>query len=327
MSAPELSVVVPVYGCGPCLEALQRRLVASLTSFSGRFELLYVDDRSPDDAWAVIQELARGDRRVRAMRLSRNFGQHAAITAGLTHARGQFVVVMDCDLEEPPELIPQLYAKASQGYEVVHGVRSKRRHGRLRRWGSRLYRYLMLEAEPHGEYGTLTLLSRKVVDAFLGMRDRDREYLLMLDWLGFSHACVEFEHGERHSGGSAYTPRRLLRVAMDGMFFRTTVLLRVIVLLGFSIAICGAGLAVYNVLEYAAGHSPRGYTSLAVLLLLLSGFILISLGVVGLYVGRIFDQVKSRPLFIVDEQVNFDGPAGGSAAAEPAGSAATPVGE
>ena len=306
-SSPELSVVVPVHGCAACLEALQRRLLASLEPLTDRFEVLYVDDRSPDGAWRVLTELTARDPRVRALRLSRNFGQHAAITAGLARARGRFVVVMDCDLEEPPEVIPKLYAKAKDGYDIVHGVRRGRRHGPARRWASRLYRYLLLEADRHAEYGTLSLVSRKVVEAFLRIEDRDREYMLMLDWLGFSHASVEFEHAERHDGRSSYTARRLLRVAMDGMFFRTTVLLRLIVLLGFAIAGCGAALAAYNVLEYAAGHSPRGYTSLVVLMLLLSGFIIISLGVVGLYVGRIFDQVKRRPLFIVDEQLNADG--------------------
>jgi dolichol-phosphate mannosyltransferase len=211
---------------------------------------------------------------------------------------------MDCDLEAPPEAIPELYARAREGYEVVHGVRRSRRHGELRRAASRLYRFLMLESERHAEYATLSLISRKVVDAVLRIGDRDREYLLMLDWLGFSHTSVEFDHGERHEGESAYTLRRLLRVAVDGMFFRTTVLLRVIVLVGFLIATCGALLAAYNIVEYIFGHSPKGYTSLVVLLLLLSGFIIICLGVVGLYVGRIFDQVKQRPLFVVDNELN-----------------------
>jgi dolichol-phosphate mannosyltransferase len=155
------------------------------------------------------------------------------------------------------------------------------------------------------EYSTLSIISRKVVEAFLELRDRDREYQIVLDWLGFTQATIHFEHAERADGEqSAYGLRQLVKVGFDGMFFRTTVLLRLIVALGFAVALVGVVLAIYNVIERFAGHQPPGYTSLVVLLLLLSGFIITSLGVVGLYVGRIFDQVKGRPIFVVDEQLD-----------------------
>ena len=235
------------------------------------------------------------------MRLSRNFGQHAAITAGLSRSRGRWTVVMDCDLEEPPEEIPRLYAKAQEGYEIVRAARLGRRHTGFRRAAGRVYRYLFLETSRTTEYGTLSILSRKVVDAFLSLSERDREYQLMLDWLGFTQATVPFEHGERGEGGSAYDLRRLVKVAFDGMYFRTTVLLRLIVLMGFVIAVAGGGLAAYAVYarltrglaarlhqrrRAAAGpqrlhhHQPRRRRAVR---------------------GRIFDQVKGRPLFIVEE--------------------------
>jgi polyisoprenyl-phosphate glycosyltransferase len=248
-----------------------------------------------------MQEIAEHDPRVRIVRLSRNFGQHAAITAGLTRSRGRWTVVMDCDLEEPPEEIPRLYLKALEGYDVVRAARMDRKVSVGRRVVSRAYRYVFLESDRTTEYGTLSIISRKVVQAFLSLRERDREYNLMLDWLGFTQATVPFVHGERGDGASSYTLRRLVKVAFDGMFFRTTVLLRLIVLLGFFIATAGVGLAAYAIYARYAEDSPPGYTSIVVLVLLLSGFIIISLGTVGLYVGRIFEQVKERPLFVIDE--------------------------
>jgi len=301
----EISVVIPVYNCAGSLRSLHERLTASLLQITPDYEIVLVDDRSCDGAWEILAELARGDRHLRVVRLSRNFGQHAAITAGLTRARGAWTVVMDCDLQEPPEEIARLWAKAQEGYEIVRAVREGRRHSAFRRMSASLYRRMLSEREGEIEFSTLSMISRKVVDAFLQLRDRDREYQLVLDWLGFSQATIGFAHAEREGGSpSAYGLRELVRVALDGMFFRTTVLLRWIVFLGFLVALAGGLLAVYAVYSRYVEDTPPGYTSLVVLLVLLSGFIIISLGVVGLYVGRIFDQVKGRPLFVVDEQID-----------------------
>ena len=301
----EISVVIPVYNCAGSLRSLHARLTASLLQITPDYEIVLVDDRSCDGAWEILAELARGDRHLRVVRLSRNFGQHAAITAGLTRARGAWTVVMDCDLQEPPEEIPRLWAKAQEGYEIVRAVREGRRHSAFRRMSASLYRRMLSEREGEIEFSTLSMISRKVVDAFLELRDRDREYQLVLDWLGFSQATINFRHAEREGDSpSAYGLRQLVRVALDGMFFRTTVLLRWIVFLGFLVALAGGLLAVYAVYSRYVEDTPPGYTSLVVLLVLLSGFIIISLGVVGLYVGRIFDQVKGRPLFVVDEQID-----------------------
>ena len=234
-----LSVVVPVYGCADCLAALHARLTDSVRTITDRYELVFVDDRSVDDGWAVLVRLAREDPRVRAYRLSRNFGQDAAITAGLTQATGEWTVVMDCDLQEAPEDIPRLWAAAGEGYDIVRTVRRGWHHSAFRRATSRVYRRLTLETDVRPDYSNLSLLSRRVVDAFLRLKDRDREYMIALDWLGFDSTQVEIEHHERHAGESGYTLQRLLRVALDGMFFRSTVLLRLVVLLGFVVAIAG----------------------------------------------------------------------------------------
>ena len=303
-----LSVVVPVYGCGDCLVALHARLTASVRPITDRYELVFVDDRSVDDAWSVLLALAREDSHVRAFRLSRNFGQDAAITAGLAQCKGEWAVVMDCDLQEAPEDIPRLWAAAGEGYDVVRTVRRGWRHSPFRRWASRAYRRLTLETDVRPDYSNLSLLSRRVIDAFLRLGDRDREYMIALDWLGFDATAIEIEHHERHAGSSGYDLRRLVRVALDGMFFRSTVLLRLVVMLGFAVAIAGVALAIFEVVDYFAEPEKTvpGYTSLAVLLLVLAGFIIVSIGVVGLYVGRIFEQVKNRPLFLIDQQAGDD---------------------
>jgi polyisoprenyl-phosphate glycosyltransferase len=302
--AIRLSVVVPVYGCADCLVALHERLTRALEPMTDSYELVFVDDRSLDDGWAVLQQLAAQDPHVNAFRLSRNFGQDAAITAGLAQARGDWAVVMDCDLQEAPEDIPRLWAAAGDGYDIVRTTRRGWHHSAFRRWTSRIYRRLTLETDVRPDYSNLSLLSRRVIDAFLRLHDRDREYMIALDWLGFHSTSIEIEHHERHAGRSGYTLRRLVHVALDGMFFRSTVLLRLVVLLGFVIATSGVVVATFEVVDYFA--EPRqtvpGYTSLAVLLLVLAGFIIVSVGVVGLYVGRIFEQVKNRPLFLIDDQ-------------------------
>jgi glycosyltransferase involved in cell wall biosynthesis len=307
----ELSVVVPVYRCESCLRPLYERLTRSLSEITPDYELVFVDDRSPDDGWATLLELAALDSHVRAIRLSRNFGQHPAITAGLAESRGRWVVVMDCDLQDPPEEIRRLYGAAQRGYDIVFARRKSRRDGFFRRTSARFYAKLMntfLGTSIEGEYGAFSMMSRKVVRQFLQLHDRDRHYLLILSWLGFSNTSIDVEHGERHAGRSAYSLSALMRHAIDGVFFQTTTLLRWIVYAGMLSALVGFGFALELIIAYATGADPpSGYTSLAVLILLSTGFILTSLGVTGLYVGKIFEQVKERPLYVVDERTDsFD---------------------
>ena len=235
-SAPVLSVVIPVYGCTDGLEILHRRLKAVLERMPGSHEIVLVDDRSPDGAWSVIETLARRDPSVVAVRLSRNFGQHAAITAGLAECRGDRAVVMDCDLQDPPEEIPRLLAKAAEGFDIVLARRVAKKHSLFRRLSSALF-FRMLNALNRtafdGAYGAFSVIARPVIDAFLMLRDQDRHYLLILHWLGYRTAAIEYVHGDRLGDRSAYTLRRLLRHAFASLFFQTTVLLRWIVYLGF----------------------------------------------------------------------------------------------
>jgi dolichol-phosphate mannosyltransferase len=303
-AAPRFSVVVPVYGCAACLPELCRRVAAAVGTITSEFEIILVDDRSPDGSWEVIRGLDSQFPQVRGLRLSRNFGQHIAITAGLSAARGDYVVVMDCDLQDPPEQIPQLYAKLQEGgHELVLARRVQRNHSLFRVLAARLYFGLMsrmAEERVDGSYGTFSLLSRKVVDAFLQFRERERHYMFILRWLGFSTGTIDYVHAERASGSSSYTFGRLLRHAIDGMFFQATVLLRWIVLAGLGFALLGCMTALYLVYRYYTLGSVAGWTSVVVLILLCTGVLLVSMGVIGLYIGKIFDQAKGRPLFVLD---------------------------
>jgi dolichol-phosphate mannosyltransferase len=302
----ELTVVIPVYRCAECLVTLNERLIRSLEPTARSFEIVFVDDRSPDDSWEILTRLAERDLRVRAIRLSRNFGQHAAITAGLAESRGEWTVVMDCDLQDPPEEIPRLLEKAAEGYDIVLSKRTRRKQSWLRRLAGRAYfriRNFFMRMDMGTEYSTLSLLSRKVVNAFLEVRDRDRQYMLIVYWLGFDRAEIEIQHAERLAGKSSYTMRQLIEVAIEGFFFETTILLRWIVYLGFVLALVGALLAAWFVAAYFLFDPYPGWTSVAVLLLIVGGFIITSLGVTGLYIGKIFGQVKDRPLYVVDDVV------------------------
>lgn len=299
----ELSVVVPVYGCRDCVKELHERIVKAVEPVTSSFEVIFVDDRSPDRSWPVLEGLAGADGRVKALRLSRNFGQHAAITAGLAAGTGEWTVVMDCDLQDPPEAIPSLYARAKEGFDLVLARRRQRSHSPFRLALARVYFKLLntfMGTDIDGSYGTFSILNRKVVDAYLSLGDRDRHYLFVLYWLGFEHGTIEVEHKDRAAGRSSYTLGRLLRHAVSGVFFQTTTLLLYIVYLGFVVAGLGVLWAIYLIYLYAVVHQPTGYTSLAVLILVIGGFIIISTGVTGLYIGRVFQQVKGRPLYVVD---------------------------
>jgi glycosyltransferase involved in cell wall biosynthesis len=298
-----LSVVVPVYCCKDCLRALCERLEETLSAHFERFEIILVDDRSPDDSWSEILSLQTQHSTVRGIRLSRNFGQQIAITAGLENARGDLVVVMDCDLQDPPELIPGLYNKLMEGYDLVLARRIDRSHSKFRVFAGQLYFRLIskLTGEPiDSRYGAFSILTRKVVDAFLTFDDKERHYLFILRWLGFEAGSIDYEHQLRHAGDSSYSLSQLIRHSLDGLLFQATVLLRWIVFVGLLSAVSGGFLAVFLVWRYLALGSLPGWTSLAVLILLATGVILICLGIIGLYIGKIFDQAKQRPLYVVD---------------------------
>jgi glycosyltransferase involved in cell wall biosynthesis len=306
MGDVEISVVIPVFKCAECIRHLHERLDRALAQIPAPHEIVFVDDRSPDEAWSILRELAEEDDSVRLIRLSRNFGQHPAITAGLEHARGRWIVVMDCDLQDPPEEIPRLYARAQEGLEIVYARRTGRRGTWFRRVASRMYFRVLnssLGTDFDPDFGNFTIISRKVRDEFLRFRDKDRHYLMILRWLGYDHTSIDIPHAERYAGDSAYTFGTLVKFAFDGLFFQTTTLLRWSTYIGFAASLFGVLLAGFFIVNYFLENTYPGWTSLAVLILVIGGLTITTVGVAGLYIGKIFTQVKDRPLYVIDHVV------------------------
>jgi dolichol-phosphate mannosyltransferase len=302
-----LSVVVPVFNENDTLRELHRRLAAVLPA--GDHEVVLVDDGSRDGSWNVMRELAAADPAVRLLRLSRNFGHQAALTAGLDAARGDAVVVMDGDLQDPPELIPDLVARWREGFDVVYAVRAERvGENRLRLLSIAIFYKLLRRISGDDipeNVGDFRLMSRRVVEALKAMPERARFLRGMTSWVGFRQVGVEYSRDARFAGESKYPPRKLLRLALDGITSFSTVPLKLVAWLGFAIiGVCVALLA-WAVLEHIFGNAaPRGWTSVIAVVLLLGGVQLVSLGIIGQYVARIFDEAKQRPLYFVADTVD-----------------------
>lgn len=303
----ELSVIIPVYQAASCLEHLYERLTTVLASLDISYEIILIEDRSPDQSWQVLEGISKRDSRVHAFQLSRNFGQQAAITAGLTQCSGRYAVVMDCDLQDPPEVIPALYEQTRKGYDVVLARRNAKQHSLFRRFSSKLYFLLLnrVSLRPvNGEYGCFSIISRKVIDSFLTVKSQSRHYLLLLFWLGFTTVSVDYQHGERYSGPSSYTLSTLIKHGLEGLFFQANTLLRWIIYTGFGCSLLSLLLAVVLIAHYFLSYTLSGWTSLAVLILWVGGMLMISLGVIGLYIGQVFEQVKGQPLYIIDRKAS-----------------------
>jgi dolichol-phosphate mannosyltransferase len=308
MSA-EISVVSPVYCCADCLRSLCARLAETLSTLGKDYEIILVDDASPDDAWPVLRELCATDSRIKAIALSRNFGQHYAIAAGIEHAVGRWVVVLDCDLQDRPEEIARLYAKAQEGFDVVFAERETRQDGWLKRSSSRLF-IALLNYLSGADYDYRTanfgIYSRPVIDAVRSMGDRSRFFPVMVRWTGFRKTSIPVQHDARGNGGSSYTLRKLMRLALDIMLSYSDKPLRLVATLGIIISMIALAMTGFSLYRYLHGDvSVAGYTSLIASMWLLAGVILFCMGIIGLYVGRVFENVKLRPIFIVRDRLNL----------------------
>ena len=307
---PLVSVVSPVYLAEDLVDELTEQIKASVSTITSNFEIVLVDDGSPDDSWQRIEKQCRSDHRVKGVQLSRNFGQHHALTAALATSTGDYVVVMDCDLQDHPRYIPELYAEITKGYDLVLTRKRNRAHGGTRnRTGalySRIFNLLIADGrlQDHEGIGNYSILSRRVVDSFLAMRDRHRHYLGLIRWMGFNHGIIDIDHYERPSGSTSYTFGRLLREATVGITSESDRLLRLSILVGFVFVALATVMAVTLIGMWATVGFLRGWTSLMVVNLLGIGLILSSLGVVGIYIDNIFQQTKERPLYLIRDELN-----------------------
>ena len=306
---PLISVVIPVYKAEGCLYELYRRLKASLETINDDFEIVLVEDCGGDRSWQMILDLAKRDARVRGIQFSRNFGQHYGITAGLDHCNGDWVVVMDCDLQDRPEEIPRLYAKAQEGYDVVLARRGRRQDPALKRFASwlfyKLFSYLA-DMDYDGETGNFRIVSRKVVTSFRAMQERLRFFGGLVSWMGFPTASIDVQHDERFAGQTSYTFRKLWKLASETIIAYSDKPLRLAIRFGFvisALAFAYGGYIVYFALVH--GASITGWSSLIVSLYFLGGIIISILGILGVYLGKAFDEVKRRPLYIIN-RTTFD---------------------
>lgn len=273
------------------------------------FEIIFVNDGSPQDDWKTILELCAADPRVKGVNLSRNFGQHYAITAGIDYARGDYVAVMDADLQDQPEEIARLYAKLQEGYDIAIAKRGTRHDPWLKRFYSRvftrIFNFLSTVRIVEGS-ANFSIFTREVADEYRQLRERARAFGLLLLWLGFRVGYVDVTHAERHSGTTSYTFIKGLQFAFDSLVSQSDQPLRISIKIGFLISTASALYACWLVIRYYIhGVGVAGWTSVMVSLFFVTGVILADLGVIGLYLGKVFDEAKRRPLYVVRQTVNL----------------------
>jgi len=306
----KVSVVVPVYMGQVFVRELYERVKKSVESIFSDFELILVNDASPDNAWQEIVLLCKEDARVKGINLSRNFGQHYAITAGLTYVTGEWVVVMDCDLQDMPEEIPNLYAKACEGYDSVFAQRHERQDGIIKRLQSflfyKIFSYLTDTKLDHS-VANFGIYHEKVVKSILAMGDTIRYFPTMCQWVGFRKAYLPVTHGERKVGASSYSLIKLLSLATSNIIAFSDKPLKLFIYIGFTTSALSLIIAVFYLSLYLMGRLyVQGYASLILSLWFIGGMLMSSLGVIGIYIGKTFDQVKSRPKFIISEERNME---------------------
>jgi dolichol-phosphate mannosyltransferase len=306
-----LSVVVPMYYEQEVARECHRRLTAVLEKLD-RYEILYVNDGSRDNTLPILRELAQQDDHVRIISFSRNFGHQAAVTAGVAHVDGDALVIIDADLQDPPELIPKMVALWQEGYEIIYAKRMRRKgESAFKLWTAKyFYRFLnfMTDTAIPQDTGDFRLIDRKVADAFLALPERNRFIRGMIAWLGFNTIPLEYERDERFAGETKYPLKKMLKFAADGILSFSLKPLRIALGLGSAAVVVSLALILYALISYIFGSTVSGWTALMIAVAFLGGVQLISIGVLGQYIGRIYEESKARPLYVVSERINVRPP-------------------
>lgn len=311
LERPTLSVVIPIYNEEETIPELDRRLRAFLASLGETWEVLFINDGSNDSSLDLLRELANAEPSYRLLSFARNFGHQVAITAGLDYAEGEAVVVMDADLQDPPEVVREMVAKWREGYDVVYGVRSKR-HGEsiFKRLTAALYYRLlraMLGFDIPLDAGDFRLMSRQVVIALRALRERHRFIRGMVSWVGFRQTKVLYERPARFAGETKYPLRKMVKFAIDGITSFSIVPVRMATWLGMLSGLVAVGIGVWALVQKVSGGTVvLGWTTIMMLVALCSSAQLLMTGVLGEYVGRIYEEVKRRPLYTVAESHNLE---------------------
>lgn len=311
-----ISIVVPAYNEEDGIEELYQRVVAASPSWGDSFELVIVDDGSRDRTMEICERLASLDARLKIISLSRNFGHQAAVSAGLAHARGSIVIVMDADLQDPPEELAPFIRKIHEGWDVVYAIRTKRKEGILKRICYRLYyrilkRVAMLDIPL--DAGDFCVMRAEVVDAINRLPERNRFVRGLRSWVGFRQTGLAYERQARFAGEPKYTFSKLLKLAADGIINFSYRPLQFIMSIGVFLALLSIGGALFVLLQYlfnwtVAGYNPhdaRGWTSLMFVMLFFAAVQLICMGILGEYIGRLFEEVKQRPAWLIKKKINL----------------------
>lgn len=306
----KLSVISPVYKARGCIVPLYERLTQVLNTMEAvsDYEIILVEDCGDDGSWEIIEDLAHKDRRIIAVQLSRNFGQHHCITAGLDLSTGDWMVVMDCDLQDRPEDIPAMLDKADEGFDVVCARKEKRKHSLWRNISSKIFHFLFewlsgVSYEPR--IGNFRIINRNVTDAYRSMRENFRSFASQIEWLGFSTGYIDVQHAKRPAGKSSYTTSKLLSLAVEAIISYSNKPLKFSIWLGFILFIISLCYSIYLILRKIIWSIPvEGWASLMVSIWILGGLIIANLGILGIYVGKIYDETKQRPIYAIAKKIN-----------------------
>ena len=306
----DISVVIPVYGCRAALSELHKRLCESLEKICSTFEIILVDDNCPQNSWEEIEKICSGDKRVVGLHMSRNFGQIRAITAGLDKCKGDWIVVMDCDLQDRPESIPELYKKALEGYDVVFARREGRKDRFITKFLSKSF-YKVYDYFTDGNFDSsicnFSISKRKVIDAYCMMREQNRAYTMFIRWLGFKQTAIDMSADERYEGKSSYNLRKKIKMAFEIITSQSNKPLLFSIKAGFIIAAFALIYIIYLIARYIlVGDIVVGWTTIVASIYLMGGILLSAIGIVGIYVGNIFNEAKNRPLYVIDESINLN---------------------
>lgn len=302
-----ISIVSPVYRAEKILPLLVSEINLVMERIGEDYEIILVDDRSPDNSWEVMKVLSSQNSKIKSIRLSRNFGQHSAIFAGLTKTKGDWVVVMDCDMQDQPKEIAKFYKKALEGYDIVLGQRENRKDKFLKKLSSKLFykvfNYLS-GANFDNNVANFGIYHQKTIKSILDMGDYVKFFSLFINWIGFKSVSIPIEHGEREEGKSTYSVGRLFKQAFNVIISFSDKPLRLFINFGLSISILSFILGIYYLyLSITHKITQPGFSSLILSIWFLSGIIISCIGIVGVYLGKTFDQAKGRPTFIIDEEV------------------------
>ena len=305
----KLTVISPVYKAEEIISELVTRIEDSASKITSDFEIILIDDCSPDGSWKVITDICKKNSKVKGIKFSKNFGQHYAITAGLKESKGDYIIIIDCDLQDDPSYIPEMYKKLLEDCDIVVARMQQRTHSFIRNFYSALFALVFNSLAENNfssaSFGTFSIIKRKVADAFCKVNDTDRHYLLVLRWLGFKWKHIDVVQSKRFSGSSSYSFNKLCKHTLSGIVSQSDKLLKFSIWLGLIFAVIALIALISLIVMYFITGFKEGWVSLICLILLATGLTLISNGVLGIYLAKTYEQAKNRPLYIIDERVNF----------------------